>query len=584
VPAELSSLLVGCVWRVSLLLGIAWGAAALLRRAAASVRHSLWAWTMVAAAMVPVFMTALPPWRLPLPAALDPLAASIIAPSPTRVSPGVQATATAGQGTLPPTPLNGPIASSISSRDAGGPYMRMAAGVWVLGSTVAVAYLFVGLLLAWRLRRSAVPATAWWTHETRSLARALRIHGPISFAESARTPGPAVCGLWHPTIVLPMSAKEWPRERLRVVLLHELAHVKRRDYLTQALVQGVCALYWFNPLVWLAARRLRAERERACDDVVLAAGMRGSDYARHLVEIARVMHGSAQRLLRPQLSVARRSQLEERLRAILNPQLQRSSARRTRVAVLAGVQLSSLSLTALELGPSAAADSQPSIPKKSISSAAAQPAEHPQQQTWPTEFRWHGQLAPGQRIEVRGMRGEIRAIASPDDAIRVRARISDPRARVRVVYRKSGVVVCTVLLGAGEERSACESTRRAASVEDGRGRVDFLVLVPSGVRFGGSIVEGDIEIDDPRSDVDVATLGGRVTVRLSERRGAEVLGNVIGGAVISDFALHDNGPPVPPGERATGHDAPRIVHAVIGTGGPVVRAAVINGSMWLRRR
>ena len=78
----------------------------------------------------------------------------------------------------------------------------------------------------------------------------------------------------------------WPTDRRRDVLLHELAHVKRLDCLTQALAQVACALYWFNPRHGSRARRMRVERERACDDLVLGAGTRASDYAGHLLEMA----------------------------------------------------------------------------------------------------------------------------------------------------------------------------------------------------------------------------------------------------------------------------------------------------------
>src|SRR6185503_17584551 len=81
---------------------------------------------------------------------------------------------------------------------------------------------------------------------------------------------PAVLGLLRPTIVVPHAALDWPLERCRLVAVHELAHVRRRDVLAQAMADVACALHWYNPLVWIGARRLRIERELAADDAVLA--------------------------------------------------------------------------------------------------------------------------------------------------------------------------------------------------------------------------------------------------------------------------------------------------------------------------
>jgi beta-lactamase regulating signal transducer with metallopeptidase domain len=98
---------------------------------------------------------------------------------------------------------------------------------------------------------------------------------------------PMTWGFIRPVLLLPRGAGQWPAGRLRLVLLHELAHIERHDWLAQVLAEAACALYWFHPLVWGAARRLRIESERACDDRVLAAGVAPAEYARQLLEIAR---------------------------------------------------------------------------------------------------------------------------------------------------------------------------------------------------------------------------------------------------------------------------------------------------------
>jgi len=133
-------------------------------------------------------------------------------------------------------------------------------------------------------------------------------------------------------VIMPTDADGWSESRLRIVLLHELAHVKRRDCLTHMLGQAACAFHWFNPLAWLAVKRARTERERACDDLVLARGTRGSDYADQLLEMARVLRGDRFPALLggASLAMAHRSQLEGRLIAILDPRVPRSGLTRGR--------------------------------------------------------------------------------------------------------------------------------------------------------------------------------------------------------------------------------------------------------------
>jgi hypothetical protein len=112
---------------------------------------------------------------------------------------------------------------------------------------------------------------------------------------------------------------------------------KERGALVRISGELLRVLYWFNPLVWIVCRRLRQESEQACDDVVLAVGIDGTDYATHLVELARSFRQHRPGML-PALAMACPSHLERRVRAMLNPRLNRSPlTAATRLAILVGV-------------------------------------------------------------------------------------------------------------------------------------------------------------------------------------------------------------------------------------------------------
>ncbi len=161
----------------------------------------------------------------------------------------------------------------------------------------------------------------------------------VAFAESDRVAMPITWGVFRPLILLPRSRSEWPAERMRLVLAHELIHVQQRDCLIQLLMQFVCCLYWFHPLTWLGAAQFRKERERACDDGVLNLGIAGPDYAGHLLDLVRTLKTGA----RPSLAVAmaHQSNLESRLVALLDAKVNRKKPGRTAtvLATLAAVCL-----------------------------------------------------------------------------------------------------------------------------------------------------------------------------------------------------------------------------------------------------
>jgi hypothetical protein len=128
---------------------------------------------------------------------------------------------------------------------------------------------------------------------------------------------PMTWGVFRPTVLLPDGAEAWPVDQLDAVLRHELAHARRRDTLAQLVADIGCAVYWFNPFAWLAAYRLRVEREHACDDEVLSSGSKPSDYATQLLEMTRALR-AARVTAMAAIPMARPSQLRGRLEAVLD--------------------------------------------------------------------------------------------------------------------------------------------------------------------------------------------------------------------------------------------------------------------------
>jgi hypothetical protein len=138
-------------------------------------------------------------------------------------------------------------------------------------------------------------------------------------------------------------------------------------------------VYWFHPLVWAAARRLRAESERACDDLVLACGARASDYADHLLDI--VSAARCQTAPATALPMARRREFEGRVLAILDPALRRSGPGRLQsAALLAGLAVLFLSVAATapsQPAPASAPAAVASDPETPARATAARPAPRP---------------------------------------------------------------------------------------------------------------------------------------------------------------------------------------------------------------
>lgn len=148
-------------------------------------------------------------------------------------------------------------------------------------------------------------------------AKTLDVKRNIRLLQTAKALVPLTCGWLRPSIILPIGAADWSEKRKDIVLLHELAHIKRGDFFLSFLTRMASILYWFNPLLWMAIRRLAIEREHASDDCVLATGTKASEYASHLLDIAR--KASSSRWFSPAgITIAKKSNLEARIMSILD--------------------------------------------------------------------------------------------------------------------------------------------------------------------------------------------------------------------------------------------------------------------------
>jgi beta-lactamase regulating signal transducer with metallopeptidase domain len=266
--------------RGAVILGVALAALPLAGRAPASIRRALLLVALVAAFMAPLATRALAASGAARTVALPFVIREILVDP--AVEPSEPPPAVAG-GMAPPTR----DASNVRTWGQAPlvAWSTLLVFGWALGAAVVVARLGFGLGRARALvRRARRDEAGAFGAVTRAVVRQVGVSAEVAISDDIDAP--AVAGIFRHVVLMPRTALAWSRERWRLVLLHELAHVARRDCLASAVAQLACAMHWFDPLAWLARNRLRRERERAADEDVLAAGISASDYAAHLLAIA----------------------------------------------------------------------------------------------------------------------------------------------------------------------------------------------------------------------------------------------------------------------------------------------------------
>jgi len=224
-----------------------------------------------------------------------------------------------------PVPL--PVAQQASTQAAP---LRLSPSIWLLliwatGALFVAVRVLRGGLWAWRLSAAARPAPS----------------AQVGVRVSSEIEAPVVVGLLRPLVLLPTTSQSWSEERMHAVLLHEFSHVRRQDGFALLIAQVACVLYWFQPLAWIACSRLRRECELAADEAVIAAGVRPTSYAQHLLEIARelVPAGGIAMAARP-------SELSRRIYVLVSRERLPRAFTRVRAVILGAVAMAVLGCVA----------------------------------------------------------------------------------------------------------------------------------------------------------------------------------------------------------------------------------------------
>jgi beta-lactamase regulating signal transducer with metallopeptidase domain len=296
------TLLVAAIVDAAIVLTFGLGAVIVLQRRSAALRHAILATAIVAALLMPAFEWLLPP--LPVLSWTDHLTVVSAGVGPTARNDGFgpQATAAAGPG------LSWPVVLLT---------------LWAVGALATGAGLLTDLVRLSRLLRRGAPVTDRRRALTEELSRECGVTRHVSLVQSDDYSVLVTCGVFHPTIVLPACASTWRDDRTRIILRHELAHIRRYDVALQVAGEALCALHWINPLAWEACRRLRHESEYSCDDEVLNGGVEATEYATHLLAVAKSL-GTRPAAWVSALPIALPSTLERRIATMFQTQQSRA--------------------------------------------------------------------------------------------------------------------------------------------------------------------------------------------------------------------------------------------------------------------
>ena len=311
-----------------LIIGVASIATLLLRRNSAYIRNVVWVFALTGLLLMPGLSLMAPVWNLPIIPEPGSWGTTSYTPEYTKLD----------QDSFVGPPYHDKSAS-LSAADKAGlsslmaiPWYAWCILTWIAGGVICLGYCVIAHAGVRHIVRNAHPIKKRWRSVLDKVSMGLGLERGVRLLESDRVRTAITAGVFDPVVIVPEESREWTSERMSLVLSHELAHVKRRDALIEIFALLAIVVYWFNPMVWFAVKQLRIERERDCDDAVLCAGARPSDYAELLMKIAADLGDSARPVW--QLStISQGSNLKDRLMSILNPRIDRKRGGRRSVLI-----------------------------------------------------------------------------------------------------------------------------------------------------------------------------------------------------------------------------------------------------------
>jgi beta-lactamase regulating signal transducer with metallopeptidase domain len=205
--------------------------------------------------------------------------------------------------------------------------------LWLGGMLIYGGYFLKRCHFTKKIKKNALIADHELNDLLKNSAKKIGIRNPITLKITNCLNTACTLGIKHPAVFLPTESKAWSAASIRMVLYHELAHIKGKDCLLELITQGLCVVFWFHPFVWMTARKYRIEREKACDEIVVNKGIRPSDYANQLLRIVSSIKNRS--ILFPENAVLfQKNGIRSRLLAILNPKITKISKTMKRIIIL----------------------------------------------------------------------------------------------------------------------------------------------------------------------------------------------------------------------------------------------------------